>query len=91
MRLASKLTGFSLTLIKEGAEDIDLSEFQDELGEDLLDILNESGIMSAVTSLILMSGLCSLLMRFPRINLLNSEELCLKSSKKKKPRKQLMK
>ncbi len=47
VRLASKLTGFSLTLIKEGAEDIDLSEFQDELGEDLLDILNESGIMSA--------------------------------------------
>jgi N utilization substance protein A len=35
VRLASKLTGFSITLIKEGGEDIDLSEFKEELGHEL--------------------------------------------------------
>jgi N utilization substance protein A len=32
VRLASKLTGYSLTLMKEGGEDIDLIEFREELG-----------------------------------------------------------
>lgn len=38
VRLASKLTGYSLSLIKEGGEDIDLTEFKEELG---IDIYNE--------------------------------------------------
>jgi N utilization substance protein A len=32
VRLASKLTGYALTLMKEGGEDIDLIEFREELG-----------------------------------------------------------
>lgn len=47
VRLASKLTGFSLTLIKEGGEDIDLSEFKEELGAKLFDALTKSGIDTA--------------------------------------------
>ena len=39
VRLASKLTGYSLSLVKEGAEDIELIEFRDELGRSLYDLL----------------------------------------------------
>ena len=35
VRLASKLTGYSLSLIKEGSEDIELIEFKDELGAEM--------------------------------------------------------
>lgn len=35
VRLASKLTGYSLSLIKEGSEDIELIEFKDEIGHDM--------------------------------------------------------
>lgn len=35
VRLASKLTGFSISLIKEGSEDIELIEFKDEIGSDM--------------------------------------------------------
>lgn len=44
VRLASKLTGFSLALVKEGAEDIELIEFRNELGRDLYDALINAGI-----------------------------------------------
>ncbi len=47
VRLASKLTGFSITLVKEGGEDIDLEEFSEELGEELLETLIENGIETA--------------------------------------------
>jgi N utilization substance protein A len=47
VRLASKLTGFSLSLVKEGAEDIELIEFRDELGRDLFDQLIRAGIDTA--------------------------------------------
>lgn len=47
VRLASKLTGYALTLIKEGGEDIDLAEFKQELGQELFDHLIESGIDTA--------------------------------------------
>ena len=47
VRLASKLTGYSITLIKEGGEDIDLTEFKDELGDKLLHQLKEIGIETA--------------------------------------------
>lgn len=47
VRLASKLTGYSITLIKEGGEDIDLSEFKEELGTDLLEKLALMGIETA--------------------------------------------
>lgn len=47
VRLASKLTGFSLTLVKEGAEDIELIEFRKELGRELYDGLINSGIDTA--------------------------------------------
>lgn len=47
VRLASKLTGFSLTLVKEGAEDIELIEFRKELGRDLYDGLINAGIDTA--------------------------------------------
>ena len=39
VRLASKLTGYNLTLLKEGGEDIDLSEFENEFDEDLFNDL----------------------------------------------------
>ncbi len=43
VRLASRLTGYQITLVKEGAEDIDIQEFAEELGDDLLGdlLLNE--------------------------------------------------
>ncbi|MCU0330995.1 MAG: transcription termination factor NusA [Candidatus Kapabacteria bacterium] len=44
VRLASKLTGYSLALVKEGAEDIELVEFREELGRALYDQLINSGI-----------------------------------------------
>ncbi|MFH1049854.1 MAG: transcription termination factor NusA [bacterium] len=47
VRLASKLTGYSLTLIKEGGEDIDLTEFRDELGIDLYEELFDVGVETA--------------------------------------------
>ncbi len=47
VRLASKLTGFSLTLVKEGGEDIELNEFINELGEDLLSKLAAISITTA--------------------------------------------
>jgi len=64
VRLASKLTGYSLTLIKEGGEDIDLSEFKEELGpeiyEDLLDIGVETArefLESDISKLLLVEGI----------------------------------
>lgn len=47
VRLASKLTGYSITLVKEGGEDIDLEEFSEEMGEELLETLIENGIETA--------------------------------------------
>ncbi|GMV52872.1 MAG: transcription termination factor NusA [Chlorobi bacterium] len=47
VRLASKLTGYSLSLVKEGAEDIELFEFRDEIGADLYDLLIHEGIDTA--------------------------------------------
>lgn len=50
IRLASRLTGYEINLIKEGGEeeyDIDLSEFKDELGDELYEKLVEKGIKSA--------------------------------------------
>lgn len=47
VRLASKLSGYSLTLIKEGGEDIDLNEFKDELGPDLFKAMKDASIESA--------------------------------------------
>ena len=35
VRLASKLTGYSISVVKEGGEDIELIEFRDELGREL--------------------------------------------------------
>jgi N utilization substance protein A len=46
VRLASKLTGYSLTLIKEGGEDIELSEFEDEFGE-IYDKIIQAGVETA--------------------------------------------
>jgi N utilization substance protein A len=47
VRLASKLTGYSITLIKEGGEDIDLVEFREEFGNDILEKLTLMGIETA--------------------------------------------
>ena len=47
VRLASKLTGYSLSLIKEGGEDIDLTEFKDELGNELFNRIIAIGIETA--------------------------------------------
>jgi N utilization substance protein A len=47
VRLASKLTGYSLSLVKEGAEDIELIEFRDEIGRDLFEKLIRAGIDTA--------------------------------------------
>lgn len=35
VRLASRLTGYAISLVKEGGEDIELIEFREELGRDL--------------------------------------------------------
>ncbi|MBI5325882.1 MAG: transcription termination factor NusA [Ignavibacteriae bacterium] len=47
VRLASKLTGYSITLINETGEDIDLSEFEEEIGSDLYKKLIDNGIETA--------------------------------------------
>ncbi len=47
VRLASKLTGYNLTLLKEGGEDIDLSEFENEFGEELFNALLANEIETA--------------------------------------------
>jgi N utilization substance protein A len=47
VRLASKLTGYSLSLVKEGAEDIELIEFRDEIGREMFDKLIRAGIDTA--------------------------------------------
>ncbi|MFP4369535.1 MAG: transcription termination factor NusA [Candidatus Kapaibacterium sp.] len=44
VRLASKLTGFSISLVKEGGEDIELSEFEEELGLQLYEELKAMGL-----------------------------------------------
>ena len=47
VRLASKLTGYSITLLKEGGEDIELKEFKEELGPDIYEQLSDYGIETA--------------------------------------------
>eukprot|EP01156_Anaeramoeba_ignava_P014819 Anaeramoba_ignava/a610472_18.p2 GENE.a610472_18~~a610472_18.p2 ORF type:complete len:460 (-),score=33.72 a610472_18:2808-4187(-) len=47
VRLASKLTGYSITLLKEGGEDIELKEFKEELGADIYEQLSDYGIETA--------------------------------------------
>ncbi len=48
IRLASKLTGFDIQLVKEGSEyDIDLEEFKEELGEELYNKFAEAGYSTA--------------------------------------------
>jgi N utilization substance protein A len=47
VRLASRLTGYSISLVKEGIEDIELIEFRDELGRDLYTRIIESEIDTA--------------------------------------------
>jgi N utilization substance protein A len=47
VRLASKLTGYQLTLVKEGAEDIDIREFEIELGDEIITDLLASNINTA--------------------------------------------
>jgi N utilization substance protein A len=47
VRLASKLTGFSITITKSGDEDIELSEFKAEFGEDLYNKVSRLGIETA--------------------------------------------
>jgi transcription termination/antitermination protein NusA len=47
VRLASKLTNYSLSLVKEGAEDIELIEFRNEFGKELYDQLISNGVDTA--------------------------------------------
>ncbi len=47
VRLASRLTGYSISLVKEGIEDIELIEFRDELGKDLYMRIIEAEIDTA--------------------------------------------
>ncbi|MFA6571960.1 MAG: transcription termination factor NusA, partial [Bacteroidota bacterium] len=47
VRLASKLTGYSITLVKEGADDIELAEFKDDIEETLFQNIIGSGIETA--------------------------------------------
>jgi len=47
VRLASKLTGFSITITKSGDEDIELSEFKAEFGDDLFNKVSRLGIETA--------------------------------------------
>ena len=47
VRLASRLTGYQITLVKEGAEDIDIKEFEQEVGVQLLADIQSFGINTA--------------------------------------------
>lgn len=47
VRLASKLTGYNISLTKLGDEDIELSEFLPDMGEELFKLVNDSGIETA--------------------------------------------
>ncbi|MFM8439457.1 MAG: transcription termination factor NusA [Candidatus Kapaibacterium sp.] len=47
VRLASRITGYTLTLIKEGGEDIELIEFREEIGRELYDNIIEAHIDTA--------------------------------------------
>ncbi len=47
VRLAMKLTGYTIDLVKEGGEDIELVEFKDEIGEGLFTLLANIGITTA--------------------------------------------
>lgn len=47
VRLASRLTGYNITLIKEGGEDIELIEFREELGREMYDNIINLGIDTA--------------------------------------------
>ena len=47
VRLASRLTGYSISLVKEGVEDIELIEFRDEFGRDLYMRIIEAEIDTA--------------------------------------------
>jgi len=47
VRLAMKLTGYTIDLVKEGGEDIELVEFKEEIGEELYQMLIMSGIDTA--------------------------------------------
>jgi N utilization substance protein A len=47
VRLASKLTGYQLTLVKEGAEDIDIREFEIELGDEIITDLMSINVNTA--------------------------------------------
>ena len=47
VRLASKLTGYSLTLIKEGSEDIEIIEFKKEIDPFLFEQINNKQIETA--------------------------------------------
>jgi N utilization substance protein A len=47
VRLASRLTGYTLTLVKEGSEDIELIEFRDDIGRELYEQIIEAHIDTA--------------------------------------------
>ena len=47
VRLAMKLTGYTIDLVKEGGEDIELVEFKDEIGSDLYEALINLDIETA--------------------------------------------
>ncbi len=47
VRLAMKLTGYTIDLVKEGGEDIELGEFREEIGDDLYEQLVGLGINTA--------------------------------------------
>ncbi len=47
VRLANRLTGYAISIVKEGGDDIELIEFKEELGEELYTRLIEAGIDTA--------------------------------------------
>lgn len=47
VRLANRLTGYAISIVKEGGDDIELIEFKEELGDELYTRLIEAGIDTA--------------------------------------------
>lgn len=47
VRLASRISGFQITLVKEGAEDIDIREFEQEIGTQLMQDIMSFDIKTA--------------------------------------------
>jgi N utilization substance protein A len=81
VRLASMLIGFNITLVKEGGEDIHISEFESEFGSELYQQITALGVESArgfletdIDTLLALNGMTPELLAELRIIILDEFE-----------------